>query len=310
MTQVTSFDMPCVCAKHAVFLQIHDVNLFISSKVSPFSTMASSSKKRKADDDIDEMSVSPMNSPAPAHRQLARPQKRMRQPEPPSQRLPLPRLLETLDTNQLRMVLQRICEQRPDIQEEVLSGAPRPAASSTLLVLESYRQKLADAMPYGHSSSDYAYYRVKQPLAALVNAIVDFTPQYLPPLEHQTSISLIYLDGVTKIAHTMPNWDSQTYRHHKDHIYDELAKAWGLVISEAAKRGGGFSLHTEGWDQVLAKHNEQAGGRLQPAIHALASTGWMGSNQNSPPDGPSDQNSILNQLLNGSYGSAVRVGPF
>lgn len=272
--------------------------------------MGSSSRKRKADEDSDEMSVSPMNSPAPMQRQLARPQKRMRQPEPPSRALPLPRLLETLDNNQLRMVLQRICEQRSDIREEVLNGAPRPTAASTLQVLESYQQKLTDAMPYGHSNSDYAYYRVKQPLLALVNAIMDFTPQYLPPLENQASVSLIYLDGVTKIAHAMPNWDSQTFRHHKDHVYDEIAKAWGMVVSEAAKRGGGFSLHTEGWDQVLAKHNEQAGGRLQPAMHALSSTGWTDPNHNNQPTGQADQGSILNMLLNGSYGSPVRVGPF
>lgn len=289
-------------------MQIHHAN-FSPPLVSPFSNMASSSRKRKVDDDGDEMSVSPVNSPASMQRQLARPQKRMRQPEPPSRTLPLPRLLETLDNNQLRMVLERICEQRPDIQDDVLNGAPRPTAASTLQVLGSYQQKLNDAMPYGHSTSDYAYYRVKVPLLALVNAIMDFTPQYLPPLENQANISLIYLDGVTKIAHAMPNWDSQTFRFHKDHVYDEIAKAWGMVVSEAAKRGGGFSLHTEGWDQVLAKHNDQSGGRLQPAMHVLSSAKWTDSHQNHP-NGQADQGSILNQLLNGSYGSAVRVGPF
>ena len=285
--------------------------LIIPRPVSPFANMASASRKRKAsDEDGDEMSVSPLSSPAPHQRQLARPSKKSRLPEPPSRTLPLPRLLETLDTTQLRTVLQRICERRPDIQEEVLNGAPRPTAASTLQVLESYRQRLTESMPYGHSSSDYAYYRVKQHLAALVSAIMDFTPQYLPPVEDQTDVSLMYLDGITKIAHSMPNWDSQTYRHHKDHVYDEVAKAWAMVITGAAKRGGGFTLHRDGWDQVLAKHNEQAGGRLQPAMNAMASqVGWM-ENQNAPSGGPSDQNSVLNQLLNGSYGSPVRVGPF
>lgn len=236
-----------------------------------------------------------------------------RLPEPPSRTLPLPRLLETLDENQLRSVLQTICDRRPDVQEEVMSGAPRPTAANSLQVLHSYQHKLAEAMPYGHTSSDYAYYRVKQPLAALVNAIMDFTPQYLPPMENQTNLSLIYLDGVTKIAHAMPHWDSQTYRHHKDHVYDEVAKAWTLVISEAAKRGGGFTLRTEGWDQALAEHNEQSGGRLQPAINALAShVGWRDTDQTQEPNqnGPSEQNTFLHQLLNGTYGSSVRVGPF
>lgn len=283
--------------------------MVVSSTVSPFSNMASQASKRKRDDDGDEMSV----SPTPAQRQLARPRKIQRMPEPPSRTLPLPRLLETLDVTQLRSVLQTICERRTDIQEEVLSGAPRPTAANSLQVLHSYQQKLVEAMPLGHTTSDYAYYRVKQPLAALVNAIMDFTPQYLPPMETQTNLSLVYLDGVTKIAHTMPQWDSQTYRHHKDHVYDELAKAWTMVISEAAKRGGGFTLHTEGWDQVLADHSEQAGGRLQSAINALADhVGWMNSNQNQDQNegSSSGQHTFLNQLLNGTYGSSVRVGQF
>lgn len=288
-----------------------DANIFPCLTVPPHSNMATKSNKRQREDDGDEMSVSPQNSPSPAQRQLARPRKMRRIPESPTRSLPLPRLLETLDSSQLRAVLQTICEQRPDIQEQVLNGAPRPTAANSLQVLETYQQKLAEAMPYGHSSSDYAYYRVKQPLAALVNAIMDFTPQYLPPVENQASISLMYLDGVTKIAHSMPNWDSQTYRHHKDHVYDEIAKAWTMVISEAAKRGGGFTLHREGWDQVLMKHNEQAGGRLQPAINALASNvGWTSADQHAAGAGPSGQDSMLNQLLNGTYGAPVRVGPF
>lgn len=279
------------------------------SAVSPFSSMTSQATKRKRDDDGDEMSV----SPTPAQRQLARPRKMQKMPETPSRTLPLHRLLETLDVNQLRSVLQTICERRTDIQEEVLSGAPRPTAANSLQVLHSYQQKLAEATPLGHTTSDYAYYRVKQPLAALVNAIMDFTPQYLPPMETQTNLSLVYLDGVTKIAHSMPHWDSEAYRHHKNHVYDELAKAWTMVISEAAKRGGGFTLHTEGWDQVLADHSEHAGGRLQPAINVLADhVGWMNSNQgqNESEGGSSGQHTFLNQLLNGTYGSSVRVGQF
>ncbi|KAF3760568.1 Cut8-domain-containing protein [Cryphonectria parasitica EP155] len=304
--------MNVLLAQPPVFPHQHEnPRLSPSRGMSPLSNMASKSNKRQREDDGDEMSVSPQSSPSLAQRQLARPRKMRRVPEPQARSLPLPRLLETLDNNQLRTVLQTICDQRPDIQEQVLSGAPRPTAANSLQVLESYQQKLVEAMPLGHSSSDYAYYRVKHHLGALVDAIMDFTPQYLPPAEDQASISLMYLDGVTKIAHSLPNWDSQTYRHHKDHVYDEIAKAWTMVISEAAKRGGGFTLHREGWDQLLAKHNEQAGGRLQPAVNTLANhVGWTSADQHATAGGSSGQDSILDQLLNGSYGSAVRVGPF
>ncbi|KAK3685870.1 Cut8 six-helix bundle-domain-containing protein [Podospora appendiculata] len=277
------------------------------------STYSMPSRKRKADDENDEMSVSPQASPAIPTRQLPRPSKKARAGNDMIGRpLSLPRLLETLDTAQLRMVLQTICERHPDLGQEVVNGAPRPSVASALQVLGDYQDKLRASVPFGHTSSDYTYFRVKQPLAALVDAISDFTPQYLPPTEQQTNISLQYLDGATKVIHDLPDWDSQQYRHHKNNAYDEISRAWALVITEASKRGGGFILHTGGWDQSLAKHNQQSGGRLEQAMNAMSSeVGWIGTNPNgTPATGSSDPNSILNQLMNGTYGSPVRVGPW
>ncbi|KAH6641673.1 Cut8 six-helix bundle-domain-containing protein [Chaetomium tenue] len=270
------------------------------------------SRKRKADDDGDEMSLSPLSSPAISSRQLARPAKKPRGGADLAGRpLSLPRLLETLDNTQMRAVLHTICQQHPDIGREVVMGAPRPSVASALEVLGDYQAKLQAAVPFGQSSSDYTYFRVKQPLAALVDAISDFTPQFLPPVEQQANVSLQYLDAATKVIHELPDWESQQYRHHKDNAYDEMSGAWALVITEAAKRGGGFVLHTGGWDQRLAKHNQQSGGKMEQAMAAMATEiPWAGNNPNAAPaSGLSDPNSILNQLINGTYGSPVRVGP-
>lgn len=270
-----------------------------------------SSRKRKAEEDADEMSVSPHNSPAISSRHLARPSKKVRAANDLAGRpLSLPRLLETLDNTQLRAVLQTICERHADIGQEVVNGAPRPSVASALQLLGEYQDRLRAAVPYGQSSSDYTYYRVKQPLIALTDAVSDFTPQYLPPTENQTNVSLQYLDGATKLIHGLPDWESQSYRYHKENSYDEISRAWALVITEAAKRGGGFALHTGGWDQILAKHHQQSGGKLEAAMNAMTNAGWANSNQNSSTGGLSEQNSILNQLMNGTYGSPVRVGPW
>jgi protein Cut8 len=271
-----------------------------------------SSRKRKADDDgIDEsMSISPQNSPAFAPRTISRPSKRSRANEANGRPLALPRLLETLDADSLRSVLQTICERHPEIGSEVVHTAPRPSVAATLDVLSSYQEKLRDAFPFGgNAGSDYAYNRVKQPLLDLIEALTDFTPHYLPPHETQPTVSLNYLDNATKVIHDLPEWDSQSHKHHKDNAYDEISRAWALVISEASKRGGGFQLHSGGWDQRLQKHNEQSGGRMQVAVNALGSElSWMGG-----VGGSNDPNSIRNQLLNGTYGAPsgnlpVRVG--
>ncbi|CZT09252.1 related to Sts1 protein [Rhynchosporium graminicola] len=271
-----------------------------------------SSRKRKADDDghDDSMSISPQASPAFAARPLARPSKKSRANDVAGRPLALPRLLETLDAESLRSVLQTICERHPQIGSEVVLSAPRPSVASTVEVLSKYQENLRKAFPFGGKpGSDYAYDRVKQQLNELIDALTDFTPHYLPPNENQTTTSLNYLDHATKVIHQLPEWDSQSHKHHKDNAYDEISRAWALVISEASKRGGGFQLHSGGWDQVLAKHNEQSVGRMQVALNALGSNlDWMGGGM-----GSNDPNSIRNQLLNGTYGPSpgntpVRVG--
>jgi len=269
-----------------------------------------SSRKRKADDDDESMSISPQNSPAFAPRTLSRPTKRSRANELSGRPLALPRLLETLDADSLRSVLRTICERHPEIGSEVAHSAPTPSVAATVDVLSSYQEKLRDAFPFGgNAGSDYAYNRVKQPLLDLIEALTDFTPHYLPPHEMQPTVSLNYLDNATKVIHDLPEWDSQSNRHHKDNAYDEISRAWALVISKASEKGGGFQLHSGGWDQRLQKHNEQSRGRMQVAVNALGSElSWMGG-----VGGPSDPNSIRNQLLSGTYGAnsgtlPVRVG--
>ncbi|TAQ91520.1 hypothetical protein B7494_g226 [Chlorociboria aeruginascens] len=303
--------MNVLLPKHPLFFPPHHHdphhNLVSAHHTSP--RMAT--RKRKADDDglDDHMSISPQNSPAIASRNIARPSKKVRANEVTGRPLVLPRLLETLDAQSLRSVLQSICERHPDIGSEVVSSAPRPSVAATLEVLAQYQDKLREAFPFGgNAGSDYAYNRVKQSLVDLISALADFTPHYLPPNENQTSTSLSFLDSATKVVHDLPEWDSQSHKYHKDDAYDEMSKAWALVISEASKRGGGFQLHSGGWDQRLAKHNEQSGGRMQLALSALGSNlGWMGGNMGM---GSGDPSSVRNQLISGTYGTnlPVRVG--
>ncbi|KAL2809965.1 tethering factor for nuclear proteasome sts1 [Aspergillus granulosus] len=278
-----------------------------------------SSRKRKAEDDHNDydsrMSASPTNSPAftprslPASRQLKR-----ARPSVGGRPLSLPRLLETLDTDALRGVLRSICDRHPSLAEEVVQSAPRPSVASALQVLRNYQSTLQSSFPLGgNTESDYAYNRVRQPLGSLLEALSDFTPHFLPPNESQASVSLSYLDGATDIIHSLPRWSSPQNNVERDSAYDEICKAWILVIREAAKRGGGIQLQYGLWDQKLAKHNQNSGGRLQAAVNDLASSlGWMHGpdSQGFGSPGGNDLGSIREQLLSGTYGlgTPVKVG--
>ena len=287
----------------------------------PFTGSGSTSRKRKAEDDEphaeDRMSSSPSNSPSlstrplPAHRHNKRARSGLA-----GRPLTLPRLLETLDTESLRTVLHTICTRHPEIGSEVEHTAPRPSVSSALGVLKDYESALQSSFPFGgDSTSDYAYNRVRQPLTDLLDALADFTPHFLPPNETQASQSLNFLDGATNVIHRLPNWSSFQNTLHKQNAYEEISRAWVLAIQEAAKRAGGMQLQYGGWDQKLAKHNQQANGRLQGAVNELsANIGWMGGQQQSQQhiNRGDDLTTVRQELLSGTYGSnlPVHVGPW
>jgi protein Cut8 len=278
------------------------------------SSSAMSGRKRKADDDggssDDRMSASPSISVAELPRQPPRHMKRMRT-NLSGRALPLPRLLETLSADEMRNLLQSICQRHPDIGNEVVSTAPRPSIQSTLEVLSKYESAFIAAFPFGgRSSSDYAYNRVRQQLIELLESLKDFTPHFLPPNEQQPATSLAFLDGATDIIHRLPNWDTYQHNRHKEEAYEEMAKAWAIVIREAAKKAGGIQLQYGGWDQKIAKHNEVSGGKMLEAVNELrGGLGWMGTDAPThPTSGPEDAMSIRQQLLSGNYGMGTSAG--
>ena len=224
----------------------------------------------------------------------------------------LPRLLETLNPDEMRGLLQTICDQNPAIAHEVVTKAPRPSVESTLSVLGKYETTFKQSFPFGNRpSSDYTYNRVRQQMMQLIDALKDFTPHFLPPNEHQATVSLTYLDAVTSIVHRLPTWDTYSHNQPKNDAYDELSQAWALVFQEGSKRGAGVQLQIGGWDQKLIKHNELSGGRLQNAVNELRSgAGWFGGGQgpSTMASGNDERAAIRQQILSGTYGSDVSVG--
>ena len=260
-------------------------------------------------------SVSPTSSPKghpqslPAIRSIKRPRSGA-----VGRPLSLSRLLETLDTDALRGVLKAICDNHSAIANEVEKSAPRPSVASALDVLKNYENRLQEAFPFGNNpSSDYSFNRVRQPLMALLEALNDFTPHFLPPNESQVSFSLSFVDGATDIIHRLPNWDNFQNNLYKQNAYEEISRAWILVLKEAGKRAAGIQLQYDGWDNKLARHNEQAGGRLAAVIEELNSIlGWQGRNPSQQAQARDDIGNIRQELLSGTYGVnfPVKVGPW
>ena len=292
------------------------------SMIDSLSTANMSNRKRKASEepsDNERMSTSPAVSPSMSGRPLPsasshRIIKRTRTNTAVGRPLGLSRLLETLSAEQMRQLLQDICDDRPELQHDIVSKAPRPSIECTLSILHKYENAFRSAFPLGNRpTSDYAYNRVRQHLLQLIEALREYTPHFLPPHETQDELSLTYLDAVTNMIHRLPEWDTFQHRRHKNEAYDEIAKAWSLVIREATKRAGGFHLQFGGWDRKLVEHDQKSGGRLEEAVNALKTAlGFMqyGSGGPSVPSVSEERASIRQQLFSGTYGQQqLGVGP-
>lgn len=271
----------------------------------------SSSRKRKASEEPLDHDMSP--SPTADPNNLSRPRiaKRNRTGAASGRPLALPRLLETLSADQMRLLLQNVCEQHPDLQHEIVTRAPRPSIESTLSVLSRYETAFRESFPLGNrTTSDYAYNRVRSHLLQLIDAVREYTPHFLPPHETQDAQSLTYLDSVTEMIHRLPDWDTYLHQRHKDEAYDEIAKAWALVIREAKKRAGGFHLQFGGWDQKLVEHNAKSRGRMEVAVDELkVATGFAADSTSQGTQGVREQRaSIRQQLFSGTYGQGLGVG--
>lgn len=263
------------------------------------------SRKRKASpspDRDDEMTTSPhvFNARLP-HTLTPGSRKRVR-PNLIGRPLSVDRLLETLDRDSLRSVLRTLVDRNPVLREEVTHLSPRPSIHSTLQVLRHYYDKLISSFPLDpNPRSDYCYDRVRPQWQALLDALADFTPQFLPPNEQQSSTSLDYLHGVTQIIHDLPEWDTAQYNLAKRNAYEEISRAWASVIKEAGKRGGGIQLQYNGWEEKLRLHNEKSGGLMKEAYEELmASLGWLRPTNSPTPS--QQQPSIRQQLFSGTYG--------
>jgi protein Cut8 len=279
------------------------------------STTASSRKRKASPSPIPE--DDPMNSsPVPSNARLPHtlvPSSRKRiRPNLAGRPLSVERLLETLDTESLRSVLRGLCSSHPDIKDEVVQRSPRPSIQSTLEVLRQYHNQLMSSFPLDPNlRSDYCYDRVRPQLQELLNALTDFTPHFLPPNEMQSSTSLSYLDGVTQLIHDLPTWDNSQHNYAKSNAYEEISRAWTVVVREASKRGGGIQLQYGGWQDKLRQHNVISDGKMQEAYEEFMNAlGWLRPEQQSGGHQQS-QSSVRQQLLSGTYGQdqpTIRTG--
>ncbi|KAJ2777730.1 Tethering factor for nuclear proteasome sts1 [Coemansia javaensis] len=176
----------------------------------------------------------------------------------------LDKLLEPLESKDLRQLLDTLVAQNPQLAAQVRQLVPKPTVKSACSQLVRLEQRLQAAFPYNKSgpvSDDYAFHRVRPALDELRDTIAmyldHFTHHGLQAPAHSTagsgsaaaaaaaaaaSIALSHpaewfelLAQATDVAMRMPKWDRPENNAARRESLRQLANGWLRAIAATAR---------------------------------------------------------------------------
>ncbi|KAJ2769975.1 Tethering factor for nuclear proteasome sts1, partial [Coemansia nantahalensis] len=199
----------------------------------------------------------------------------------------LDKLLEPLEEKDLRLLLDTLVAQNPQLAAQVRQLVPKPTVNSACSQLVRLERRLLAAFPYnkaGPALDEYTYHRVRPALEELRDTIVmyldHFTHYGLQPLAASTTLShpaewFDLLNQATDVAARMPKWDRPEHNAIRRDTLRQLAAGWLRAITAAARwtEGGhivGRDMLTR-WAQQLGRFYSGAGepALFEPAVQAF-----------------------------------------
>lgn len=190
------------------------------------------------------------------------------------QPLPTQRIFEVLDKKNLQILLNNLINLHPEITNDIYKCAPKPTVLNSIEILTSKIETIKSTLPYKvDSSSEYSYLRVKPLIEDFLNALSDYTLQFLPPVESNPSNSLDFLDQATSLLHELPTFAKNSNNYFKDMAYEQLSHTWCICLREFIKgtncsigSSGILILMNNNWELRLKKHNELSNGKLSSVV--------------------------------------------
>ncbi|EEB05062.1 tethering factor for nuclear proteasome Cut8 [Schizosaccharomyces japonicus yFS275] len=194
-------------------------------------------------------------------------QKRVRQ-LPVGNHLPLSRLLQYTNKQQVHDLLLQCVHKHPDLAKDIRNSLPPPSLEECIDTLQQLLKQLTDAFPYGGDArGDYAYHRVKHAYMAVFHALNDLVPCFLPPHSSCYKTNFAFLDAATNVIHKLPEFHNANYNVYKYQAYYELSGAWIVVLRQLEDK----PVIPELPIRELQEHNKKSQNRLQEALDYVTS---------------------------------------
>lgn len=157
--------------------------------------------------------------------------KRAKLPIIKGEKLPVTRLIETLDKASVSGLLMNLIRIHPEIQSTIQTLHPKVDINDAMQVLIEKFDAISNNLPYkGDLENDYSYLRIKPYLNEFLNCLSDFILNYLPPNEINIVDSLKFIDMATKLIIKLPKFTNQEYKYINSKCHEQIANTWLIIL--------------------------------------------------------------------------------
>ncbi|ODV87376.1 hypothetical protein CANARDRAFT_26776 [[Candida] arabinofermentans NRRL YB-2248] len=186
--------------------------------------------------------------------------KKHRSPIVSGQKLPLNRIIETLDKKSLQDLVLGLINSHPELTETVTEHSPKITVQSAQEVLGYKLQLILDNIPYKvDPSSDYSFLRVKSLVDDFFETLSDYTLNFLPPIENDLTVPLSFLfQFLIRTFSKLPKFQAVEFKYYHRLTIEKFNHIFNEVILQflSEKKQNILIMINDHWVDHLKKVND------------------------------------------------------
>lgn len=148
--------------------------------------------------------------------------------------LPVHRMIEIMDKQDMVDLLTRLVQEKPELNELIESSCKISLnVEKCISHLDTFlKERIISKLPFGVDfDSEYSFLRVEKNLIEFYQTLSDFILNYIPPAELNILNCLTFINDATHLLHKIPFFKINAYNmYHFTNIYEKLVASWWSIL--------------------------------------------------------------------------------
>lgn len=158
--------------------------------------------------------------------------KRAKIPIIKGEKLPVTRMIESLNHENVVNLLTELVKVHPEITKTINDIQPKISIEESIKLISNKFQMIKNNLPYKEELNDYSYLRIKPYLNEFLNCLSDFILNYLPPIENNFINSLTFIDFSTNLIIELPDFKNKEFEYIKSKCFEQISNTWLIILNE------------------------------------------------------------------------------